>query len=249
MTSHAIPWCNSMALTPREIGLNLAQVRQRIDAAARESGRKASDIRLIAVSKRMTADCVAAAISAGQHCFGENTLQDAKTKQMLIDAPENEWHFIGHLQSNKARVVVTQFDWLHTLDSLKLATRLSDGAHPRAAPLKVLLQVNIANDPDKYGLAPTTLDSFIENLLQSELAGIELQGLMTIGQRTASLDQRRREFTALRELGTQCAAKFGAHHFRELSMGMSDDFETAIAEGATMIRVGSTIFGARPAVD
>jgi pyridoxal phosphate enzyme (YggS family) len=234
-----------MPLSADKIQQNIAVIRERIYQAAAASGRAVDDIRLIAVSKKMPADSVVAAIAAGQHCFGENTLQDAATKQALIDDPANEWHFIGHLQTNKARTVASCFDWLHTLDSLKLAKKLSASRPASSEAIKVLLQVNIASDPDKRGLAPDSVFGLVEELLQADYPGIDLRGLMTIGQRQATADQRRTEFAALRELGTDCAARFGAQFFGELSMGMSDDFEAAITEGATMVRVGSAIFGAR----
>jgi pyridoxal phosphate enzyme (YggS family) len=240
---------NDMPLTTAEIRQNLEATRARIHAAAQVSGRTADDIRLIAVSKKMPSASVVSAIAAGQHCFGENTLQDTKTRQALIDDPGNEWHFIGHLQTNKARTVAGEFDWLHTLDSLKLASKLCAGTTDRTGALKVLVQVNVAHDPDKHGLQTVSLYRFIDELLRANLSGISLQGLMTIGHRSAMPDQRRTEFATLRELGMQCATRFGTEYFRELSMGMSDDFELAIIEGATMVRVGSAIFGERPPMD
>ena len=224
---------------------NIEQIRQRIDAAARSAGRSAEEIRLVAVSKRMPAESVAAAIAAGHRCFGENTLQDALTKQQVINDPAIEWHFIGHLQSNKAGAVAERFDWLHTLDSVKLAKKLAAHRPQQAPPLGVLLQVNIARDPAKYGLMPDAVADVADALLNTALPGIRLQGLMTIGQQDADDAQRRAEFAALRELAADCAIRFGPQYFSELSMGMSDDFELAIAEGATMVRVGSSIFGSR----
>ena len=215
--------------------------------AATDAGRNVDDIRLVAVTKYMPLEYVHAAMSAGQHCFGENTLQDAHSKQVLLDNPLNEWHFIGHLQSNKAKLIPVNFAWLHTLDSLKLANKLSAGATRSQRTLNVLLQVNIANDPDKYGLPTASIYPFVEDLLQAGLSGIRLRGLMTIGRRNDSLDETRANFEALRKLAEACAERFDAHRFCELSMGMSNDFETAIAEGATMIRIGSSIFGPRPA--
>lgn len=235
-----------MSLSAADIRRNLASIRERIHTAALASGRRADAIRLIAVSKYMPAEYVRQAMAAGQHCFGENTIQDAGTKQVLIDDPANEWHFIGHLQSNKAKLVPGHFDWLHTLDSLRLARRLSDQAVKSASVLNVLLQVNIASDPDKYGLPATAVFRFVDELLQANPAGIRLRGLMTIGHRDAGPAARRRDFAALRELGARCAVRFGAARFSELSMGMSGDFETAISEGATMVRIGSSIFGPRP---
>ena len=229
-----------------DISTNLDIIRQRIQQAALSSGRNPDSIRLIAVSKYMPEDYVRQAILAGQHCFGESTIQDAQSKQALIDDPTTEWHFIGHLQSNKAKYIPGNFDWLHTLDSLKLAKKLADAAVISSTTLRLLVQVNIANDPDKSGLPATALFQFIDDLLRAELSGLQLRGLMTIGQRNATASQRRRNFSALHELGQKCAERFGAAQFREYSMGMSGDFEDAIAEGATMIRVGSAIFGPRP---
>ena len=236
-----------MSLSADAIASNLASVRARMAAAAAAAGRDAEEIRLIAVSKKMSADDVAAAIAAGQNSFGENTLQDAASKQASIDTSVTDWHFIGHLQSNKAKLVAQSFDWLHTLDSPQLAKRLSDNRPDPTGPLRVLLQVNIARDPAKYGLLPEAVFGMTDELLQAGYPGIALCGLMTIGLRQTSDQQRRAEFAALRELAVECARRFGDEYFTELSMGMSDDFEIAILEGATMIRVGSAIFGPRPA--
>lgn len=235
-----------MPVSAEEIRRNIDTVNERMRIAAASSDRRMEDIRLIAVSKRMPTDSITAALSAGQRCFGENTLQEALAKQALLEDRDIEWHFIGHPQSNKARNLAAHFDWLHTLDSTKLAKRLSDNRPAGAIPLRVLLQINIARDSHKYGLLPETVAAMAEQLLTASYPGIELRGLMTIGQRSATEDQRRAEFAALRELGADCATRFGPQHFGELSMGMSDDFELAIAEGATMVRVGSNIFGPRP---
>ena len=236
-----------MSLTPEEIRKNLGAIHERMRVAAVQSCRQEHDIRLIAVSKYMPTESVQSAMSAGQHCFGENTVQDARTKQALIDDPDNEWHFIGHLQSNKAKMIPGNFDWLHTLDSIKLASRLSASALKSTSVLNVLLQVNIAGDQDKFGLSANAVFPFIDDLLNARLDGIRLRGLMTIGRRDASLDECRADFSALRNLLDSCATRFDLTGFSELSMGMSRDFEIAIAEGATMIRVGSAIFGPRPA--
>ena len=237
---------NSVSPACKDIEINLGSIRERMRLAATEAGRNVNDIRLIAVTKYMPLEYVQAAMSAGQHCFGENTVQDALDKQTLLDNPQNEWHFIGHLQSNKAKLIPVNFAWLHTLDSLKVARKLSASAVQSENTLNVLLQVNIANDPDKFGLPAESLHAFVEELLGASLAGIRLRGLMTIGRRNDSLDETRANFAALRKLAEGCARRYGNQHFSELSMGMSNDFETAIAEGATMIRVGSSIFGQRP---
>lgn len=225
---------------------NLENVRARIADAADRAGRNRDDIRLIAVSKYMPPAYVEAAMAAGQHCFGENTVQDARLKATLMQRPGSEWHFIGHLQSGKAKYIPGSFDWLHTLDSLKLADRLSERAERVNRRVNVLVQVNIAADPDKQGLLRTGLYPFLDRLLEDDRPGIRLRGLMTIGQRGLEAADRRSEFVAMRELATDCAERYGKPHFSELSMGMSADFDVAIEEGATMVRVGSGIFGPRP---
>lgn len=225
----------------------LEALRERMHAAARQAGRPVGDVRLIAISKYMPPEYVQLAMSAGQHCFGESTVQGAMEKQALIDAPQNEWHFVGHLQGNKAKMVAGNFEWLHTLDSIKLATRLSQYALGSDRLLKVLLQVNIASDPHKFGLAADNVFRFIDEFLNAGLDGICLRGLMTIGRRDTTADARRADFAALRELLEGCTARFELDDFRELSMGMSGDFEAAISEGATLIRIGSALFGPRPA--
>lgn len=229
-----------------DIGTNLERIRTRIQRAALEAGRDPAAIRLIAVSKYMPAAYVEQAIEAGQYIFGENTIQDAGRKLEALTHPGLEWHFIGHLQSNKARSVPGRFHWLHTLDSLKLAHRLSAACENSGSPLQVLLQVNIANDPHKFGLQPEATERFAADLLQLDLPGLQLRGLMTIGRENASPTERRLDFTALRRLRDACADSLGEQYFGELSMGMSDDFELAITEGATMVRIGSSIFGVRP---
>jgi hypothetical protein len=234
-----------MPVNTSDIATRLQGIRTRIRTAAGAAGRDPEAIRLIAVSKRMPADYVRMAMAAGQFCFGENTVQDALTKQALINDPRTEWHFIGHLQSNKAKAIPGRFDWLHTLDSHKLARQLSGAALEAGHLVNVLLQVNVADDPAKFGLPAGRVPAFVDSLLEAKLAGIRLRGLMTIGRQTADADLRRTEFASLRELGRRCAERFGSELFSELSMGMSADFELAIVEGATMVRVGSSIFGAR----
>jgi pyridoxal phosphate enzyme (YggS family) len=210
------------------------------------AGRRPEAIRLVAVSKYMPGTYLRQAMQAGQHVFGENTVQDAMTKLPFLQDPGNEWHFIGHLQTNKAKHIPGNFAWLHTLDSLKLADRLDRHCRTRQAELNILVQVNISNDPDKHGLPAGRLFGFIEELLAGGYTALALRGLMTIGARGAATAERQREFAALRELSEACATRFGKSRFLELSMGMSSDFELAIREGASIVRVGSAIFGPRP---
>ena len=194
----------------------------------------------------MPVEYVRQAIRSGHTIFGENTLQDATGKLEAISDPRLEWHFIGHLQSNKAKLVPGNFHWLHTLDSIKLARKLSDAWNDAQPPLQILLQVNISSDPRKYGLPPESVTQFAAELLRLGLPGIRLRGLMTIGREHAEAGERRQDFSALRQLRDEMAARLDDDCVSELSMGMSDDFEIAIAEGATLVRVGSSIFGPRP---
>jgi hypothetical protein len=228
-----------------DIAANLTRVRERIAAAAALSGRAVEDVRLIAVSKSHPVEALAAAVRAGQHVFGESTTQEALNKIPAFHARALEWHFIGHLQSNKARFVPGQFHWLHALENLKLAQRLARLAAERNARLQALIEVNVTGDPHKHGVAAATLPALLEQLLRAELPGIELRGLMTVGPHPAGEAEVRASFAALRQLRDRCRQQFGIAQFNELSMGMSGDFEAAILEGATMVRVGTAIFGER----
>jgi len=236
-----------MLLTADDIQRNLNTVQARMHEAANQSGRGVDDVRLIAVSKYMPASYVQWAFSAGQYRFAESTVQEALSKQEQIKTTGIEWHFTGHLQSNKVKIIAKNIDWLHTLDSIKLATRLSTNALNSSHRLNVLLQVNIADDPDKFGLSATTLPQFIEDILEADLAGIALRGLMTIGRREATTAERQADFAALRDLRDACEKRFELPCFNELSMGMSGDFEAAIREGSTMVRIGNALFGPRQA--
>jgi pyridoxal phosphate enzyme (YggS family) len=236
-----------MLLTADDIQRNLNTVQERMHEAAKQSGRSVDDIRLIAVSKYMPASHVQWALSAGQHRFAESTVQGALSKQAQIKDTGIEWHFTGHLQSNKVKMIAGNIDWLHTLDSIKLATRLSTSALNSPQRLNVLLQVNIADDPDKFGLSAATLPQFIEDILEADLAGIALRGLMTIGRREATPAERQADFSELRDLRDACVRRFELPCFNELSMGMSRDFEAAIREGSTMVRIGNALFGPRQA--
>ena len=229
-----------------DIQANLQAVRERIRRAATAAGRNADEIRLIAVSKTVSSAEIIRAIDAGQHIYGESTVQDAMTKLILMADPATEWHFIGHLQTNKVKHIPVNFAWLHTLDSLKLARKLSTHAAAMGVVVNTLLQINITGDPDKFGMHPNSVFSFVDKLLQAGLNGIRPRGLMTIGRREGSAADCHRAFAQLRELRDDCAMRFGDSLFRELSMGMSGDYEIAVSEGSTMVRVGSAIFGERP---
>ncbi len=227
-----------------ELAQRLAAIRARMDAACASAGRQPEEVRLIAASKTRTAAEIEALRALGVDDFGESRMQEATAKIAELDRRALEWHFIGHLQSNKTRELARHFHWVHTLDSIRLAERLSAAARSAARPLQLLLQVNVAADPDKYGLMPKELYPAVETLMQRELPGVQLRGLMTIGFQQADEHQSRASFAALRALLEGCRQRFG-EDFSELSMGMSGDFEAAILEGSTMVRVGTALFGVR----
>jgi len=222
----------------------ISEVRQRIAEAAQRSGRSAGAVRLIAVSKHQSVTDIEALTACGQRDFGENQMQEALDKISVLRDRPLEWHFIGHLQSNKTRHVGTNFNWVHTVDSVKLARRIATSAAQAGRTVKLLLQVNVSADPAKHGIEPGALFPLIDTLCEEQLASIRLCGLMTIGRRGAGEADTRATFTSLRNLLEQCRQRFG-DSFSELSMGMSRDLELAIEEGATMVRVGTALFGHR----
>jgi pyridoxal phosphate enzyme (YggS family) len=228
------------------------QVLEQIEQSATKAGRQRGDVRLIAVSKTRSLDEVRALVSLGQRDFGENTLQDAMTKipafedAAISEEPGIEWHFIGHLQKNKANKVPGNFRWLHTVDDLRLAEKLSAAIqrNAQAASLNCLLQVNVSGEQSKSGLSPDQVIPFIDELFELELPGLVWRGLMTIGVKGNDAETRR-AFAQLRKLADRIRQHTGVAEFDQLSMGMSDDYRAAIEEGATMVRVGSSIFGPR----
>ncbi len=222
----------------------LEAVRATITGAAGKAGRDPAAVRLIAVSKRHSAESVRAMVDLGVSDFGESQVQEAQSKiPGFSDYPLN-WHLVGHLQSNKTRDVPGLFDYVHSIDSLKLVRRIAESATRQERLVRLLLQVNIAGDPAKHGLQRDEVLPLIDAALSEDLNGVELCGLMTIGYRDADETETRRGFAALRELLETCRGRFG-DAFSELSMGMSGDYALAIEEGATMVRVGSALFGAR----
>ena len=233
-------------MADNSISRNLARLRHHIQQIADQAGRPASEITLVAVSKTRTLDEVELAIEAGQKDFGENTVQDAMTKIPRLEATDSRWHFIGHLQSNKAKQVPGNFHWIHSVDSLKLARKLAHAMEmsPVEEPLNCLLQVNVAAEASKSGLNPGDVAPFIERLLSSGLPSLRWRGLMTIGVQGDD-EQTRTAFIGLRRLLEHCQQEFALPDFNQLSMGMTNDYPIAIEEGATMIRVGTAIFGRR----
>jgi pyridoxal phosphate enzyme (YggS family) len=228
------------------ISRNLAAVKRHIDEVAMRAGRAPDDIKLVAVSKTRSLDEVKQAIAAGQQAFGENTMQDALTKIPALQETDAEWHFIGHLQSKKTRQIPGNFHWVHSVDSLKLAQRLSAAMDDSGLDeaLNCLIQVNVAEEASKSGLKIEEVIPFIRELLQLKLPGIHWRGLMTIGVQGDDR-QTRAAFVRLRQLLEQCQREAGLEHFDQLSMGMSNDYTIAIEEGSTMVRIGTAIFGQR----
>jgi len=230
---------------PDAIAENLTAVRARIAEAARRAGRSPSDVTLIAVSKTFDAGHVRAAWEAGQRHFGENKVQEGERKiEATRDLPDLRWHLIGHLQSNKARKAATAFGTIHSVDSVPLLDRLDEAAAAAGARPEVLIQVDLAGEATKFG-AP---EGEVRTLVRAALAAraVTLTGLMLIPPWHDNQEETRRWFVRLRALRDALAADgIPAAALKHLSMGMSHDFEAAIEEGATMVRVGTAIFGAR----
>lgn len=225
------------------IELKLQQLRQRIDDACTLAERRVQSVTLLAVSKTQGADVVRQAHVAGQHAFGENYVQEALAKiEALADLRATlEWHLIGPLQSNKTREVAAAFDWVHTVDRLKLAERLSAQRPDHLPPLQVCVQVNVSAEASKSGVEPDQLAALAQAI--AALPRLRLRGLMSIPQPVDGLTAQREPHRRLRELFDAMRAQGLA--LDTLSMGMSADLEAAIIEGSTMVRVGSAIFGAR----
>ena len=223
------------------IAANLQAVRERIARAARDAGRSPSAIALIAVSKSWPAACIAEACACGQRAFGESYLQEAWEKIVCLEHLPIEWHFIGPIQSNKTRTLAERFEWVHSLTREKIAQRLND-ARPAALPaLNVCIQVNVSGEASKSGVQPGEELALARAI--STLPRLKLRGLMAVPEPTSDISRQRQRFALLRELKNGLAAAGFA--LDTLSMGMSDDFEAAILEGATMVRVGTAIFGPR----
>jgi len=229
------------------ISANLLNVRARLDVAAAAVGRSPSDVRLIAVSKTFPIESVRAAAAAGQMAFGENRVQEGLDKIAASRDLALEWHLIGHLQTNKARKAAAAFAWIHSIDSLELLRKVDAGAADAGTRPKVLLQVDLAHEETKFGVDEAAL----VDLAQAAVAAkaVDFQGLMTVPPIAENPEEARPWFRRLRDLRDRLASSgIDPAHLRELSMGMSHDFEIAIAEGATMVRVGTAIFGRRPPV-
>jgi len=219
----------------------LQAVRERIARAAHAAGRSPDEIRLLAVSKTQTIDAIRAAISAGQRDFGENYVQEAVEKIRALPGLGLQWHFIGPLQSNKTRQIAESCDWVHSIDRANIAERLSQARPPERAPLQVCVQVNISAEATKHGVTATQLESLARHI--QTLPRLKLRGLMAIPEQVSDVAQQKAQFRQLKYLFDELNTRGFA--LDTLSMGMSHDLEAAIAEGATLIRVGTAIFGAR----
>lgn len=226
-----------------EIFDNVVRVLERIDAEASKAGRNKEDISIVAVSKTHTVDKIIEAAEAGIDTFGENYVKEAQMKIAAIDQ-QLKWHLVGHLQMNKAKKAVRLFDVIETVDSIRVAQEISTRALSVAKKLKVLVQVNIAEESSKWGVLRNDLIPLLNEI--SLLPGIEISGLMTIPPYTEDMEEARKYFAAMRELrDTINAMNIEGISLKDLSMGMSHDYDVAIAEGATIIRVGTAIFGSR----
>ena len=237
-----------------QLSRNVDQVRQRIGEAALRSGRSPSDVTLVAVAKGFTAESVLEAFEAGVLHFGENRVEEAQQKipdvRSGIRAGQPRWHMVGHIQSRKAEAVAELFDFVHSIDRLKVARRLDRFAEQTGAALPALLECNVSGEESKYGFDVAHWDekgrrdaffAAVDEILG--LPGLSVRGLMTMAPMTADPQQVRPVFADLRALLDRLRERYPAGDWRHLSMGMTDDFEVAVEEGATLVRIGRAVFG------
>jgi len=226
-----------------QLAENIARVRERIAEAARRVGRDPAEVTLVAVSKTKPVELVEMAYNLGVTDFGENRVQEALPKIAHLHAPAVRWHLIGHLQSNKAGKVVEPFFCIHSVDSLHLAQRLSRYAQEAGKRLSLLLQVNVAGEASKEGMVPSEVPELARQI--AALPALAIEGVMTIAPLVENPEEVRPVFRELRRLRDRLRAEVTVSDWRHLSMGMTDDYEVAIEEGATIVRVGRAIFGER----
>lgn len=245
MTSASCPHARIAAVpsTIHSIAENLARVRERVSRAAQRAGRHVNDITLVAVSKTFPADAIRAGYDAGLRHFGENRVQEMDAKRPKLTDLNATWHFIGHLQSNKARHAVQLFDRIDAIDSLSIAQKLDAAARDHGKRLPVLIEVHLGGEATKGGVEPGGVPELAESV--DLLASLNLCGLMAVPPYSDDPERVRAYFRHLRELRDSLSQRLG-RQFPTLSMGMSHDFEVAIEEGATEIRVGTALFGTRP---
>jgi hypothetical protein len=226
------------------IAENLLQIKERMAEAAVRSGRTPESVKLVGVTKTVDVERIKQAVSAGLQILGENYVQEARDKIKEVGG-EASWHFVGRLQTNKAKYAVKLFDMIQTVDSFKLANELNRRAQTLGRTIPIIIQVNLASEVSKGGVEPSKCISLIKQI--SDLANLQIRGLMTMPPFFDQPERVRPYFAQLRELSQEIAkAQLPGVEMKELSMGMSGDFETAIEEGATLVRVGTAIFGERP---
>jgi hypothetical protein len=226
------------------ISENIARVEERIAAACRRSGRRREDVRLVAISKTQPPEAIRAAFAVGLRDFGENRVQEAQAKLPALADLRATWHLVGHLQTNKARAARELFQWVHSVDSRRLAEKLAQAAPPGGTRLPVLIEVNLGEEAAKAGVRAAEAQELAGQL--GHIEALELRGLMVIPPFLASPAEVRPYFRQLRDLAREIEARRLPNvSMQELSMGMSNDFEVAIEEGSTIVRVGTAIFGER----
>ncbi len=236
----------SQAVRRTALAERIASVRQRIDDAARRSGREPGSVRLVAVSKFRTVEEIEEAIGAGATDIGESRVQEAENKRRRLAGSGLTWHLVGRLQSNKAKKAVQIFDIIHSISTLDMARRVDRLARDQNTTQPVLIQVQVAEEERKQGLPMSELYADLE--LMAELTNLRVQGLMALPPYMPDPEEARPSFARLRELRDTARARgLVGPAFTELSMGMSHDFEVAVEEGATLVRVGTALFGERPA--
>ena len=220
---------------------NLRKIRDLLAEAAVDAGRDPASVKLLAVSKKQPLERVLGAIAAGQREFGENQAAEGVEKIATLANDDLVWHFIGHLQTNKTRIVAEHFQWVHSIDRFKTAKRLSDQRPDELGELDICLQVNVDDEPSKSGVAPEEVADLAQQVLN--LPKLRFRGLMCLPRIREGFDAQRRPFARLRALAAELRA--GGIDIDTLSMGMSDDFRAAIFEGATIVRIGTAVFGPR----
>ena len=227
------------------IAENLAEVQGRISRSIKKSGREPGSVRLISVSKQVDVERIEEAREAGAVIFGENKIQEVIPKIEQMGSDGIAWHFIGHLQKNKVKFIDGHFDLIHSVDSFELAEKIARNSQSENREQKILLQVNVSGETAKFGMEPDELEKRSQDFIR--LKGVQVEGLMTIPPFDSDPEKSRINFSRLREIRDRCEKKNGLS-LHELSMGMSHDFEIAIEEGATLVRVGTAIFGPRQAL-
>jgi pyridoxal phosphate enzyme (YggS family) len=224
------------------LDVNIGKVRERVATAAQRAGRAASEVTLVAVTKTQPVEVIRAAYELGLRDFGENRLEEASTK--FEHLPQDiHWHMVGHVQSRKAAQAVTPYTLVHSVDSVKLARRLDRFAREAKVELSILLEVNVSGEASKYGLLPEEVHAVLDVI--RDLRSLRVQGLMTMAPIVPHPEDTRHVFAGLRDLRDRLALAHPECEWHHLSMGMTDDFEVAVEEGATIIRIGRAIFGER----